>query len=212
MVKCEFCNTEFEQQSSLNRHLTTARFCIKMQRENGREVHEKLFECNYCHKKLTSKARLAYHDNICKEKQNFDEKDQRIKKLEQDILELSEKFKKTLLEVKINMKKLGKQLNIFNQVEPEKYKKVRVPKSMKMSVWYTYVGREVGVQKCMCCETHEITQGEFECAHVIAEKKGGPNTIENLRPICSTCNKSMRTMNLFEYKEKYHRLVEPVGE
>ena len=183
-----------------------------MQRENGREVHEKLFECNYCHKKLTSKARLAYHDNICKEKQNFDEKDQRIKKLEQDILELSEKFKKTLLEVKINMKKLGKQLNIFNQVEPEKYKKVRVPKSMKMSVWYTYVGREVGVQKCMCCETHEITQGEFECAHVIAEKKGGPNTIENLRPICSTCNKSMRTMNLFEYKEKYHRLVEPVGE
>ena len=42
------------------------------------------------------------------QKQNFDEKDQRIKKLEQDILELSEKFKKTLLEVKINMKKLIK--------------------------------------------------------------------------------------------------------
>lgn len=63
-----------------------------------------------------------------------------------------------------------------------------VHSSMKMSVWYTYVGREVGVQKCMCCETKEITQGDFECAHVIAEKKGGPNTVENLRPICSTCN------------------------
>lgn len=139
MVQCEFCKTEFEQQSSLSRHLTTARFCIKLQAENGREVHEKLFECKYCHKKLTSKARLLYHDNICKKKQNSDEKDHRIKKLEQDILELSENYKKTLLEVKINMKELEKQLNIINRIEPEKYKKVRcyrLNKSVANSLLY----------------------------------------------------------------------------
>ena len=213
MHTCEFCKKEFETKSIINRHLTTARFCIELQKEKGVEVNEKFFKCEYCNKEVTSKNLLIYHRKICKKKQNYDEKDERIKKLEQEVVQLSHRIKdienlrQSLLEMSIKINKSEKPVD----TNSEKYKKVRVPKSMKMNVWYTYVGREVGLQKCMCCETHEITQGDFECAHVIAEKKGGPNTIENLRPICSTCNRSMRTMNLFEYKEKYHTKTQPVG-
>ncbi|NDG68463.1 MAG: hypothetical protein EB135_03170, partial [Proteobacteria bacterium] len=43
------------------------------------------------------------------------------------------------------------------------------------------------------------TQSIFECGHIIAEAKGGETSLENLRPICSTCNKSMKTINMNDY-------------
>jgi hypothetical protein len=48
-----------------------------------------------------------------------------------------------------------------------------------------------------------ISQHIFECGHVISEKNGGNVTLDNLRPICSSCNKSMGVMNLEEFKSKY---------
>ena len=30
------------------------------------------------------------------------------------------------------------------------------------------------------------------------------NTLDNLRPICKTCNRSMGTMNLEEFKKEFH--------
>ena len=44
----------------------------------------------------------------------------------------------------------------------------------------------------------------FECGHVVSEKNGGKPTIDNLRPICSFCNKSVGTMNMEEFKKKYN--------
>jgi hypothetical protein len=44
-----------------------------------------------------------------------------------------------------------------------------------------------------------VSQLKFECGHVIPVSKGGENTLENLRPVCNQCNKSMGTTNLFEY-------------
>ena len=207
MKKCEFCNNEFDSKSSLNRHLRTARFCIKLQKEKGVEVNEKLFKCEYCSKDVTSKNLLIYHRKICKERHTYENKkeDERVKNLEDNILQLSQQLEDLENTMSTKMKELERQINIINQTEPVKYKKVQIPKSMRMIVWYTYIGRDKGTHKCLCCETNEITQGDFECAHVKAESLGGSNTVENLRPICSTCNKSMRIMNLFEYKEKYHK-------
>ena len=36
----------------------------------------------------------------------------------------------------------------------------------------------------------------YECGHVHAEKNGGSNTLNNLRPICSGCNRSMGIKNM----------------
>ena len=38
--------------------------------------------------------------------------------------------------------------------------------------------------------------------HVLAKRYGGLYTIDNLRPICSTCNIRMGTENLNDYKDR----------
>ena len=65
-----------------------------------------------------------------------------------------------------------------------------------------YIGREKGVGNCFCCNS-EIDSKHFECGHVIPISKGGPDTIENLRPICSLCNRSMGSKNMGEFMKKY---------
>jgi len=44
---------------------------------------------------------------------------------------------------------------------------------------------------------------EFHCAHIISEKNGGATTLDNLMPICAQCNTSMRTQNLYDFRNKY---------
>jgi len=39
----------------------------------------------------------------------------------------------------------------------------------------------------------------LEYGHIIPHKYNGSVNKDNLRPICSTCNNSMKTMNLYEY-------------
>jgi len=50
-----------------------------------------------------------------------------------------------------------------------------------------------------------ISQFNFLCGHIIAEKMGGATTIENLRPFCKLCNYSMQTYNLEQFKNKYFK-------
>ena len=79
------------------------------------------------------------------------------------------------------------------------YRKRAIPKTLKINVWNHYIGNEVGSAKCMCCQECEIIQGHFEAGHVISERDGGGTTIENLRPICSLCNKSMGSKHMLEF-------------
>ena len=80
-------------------------------------------------------------------------------------------------------------------------KKARIPKSLKESVWSEYIGLNNGKAMCMCCNKKEITQFSFHCGHVISEANGGELKLENMRPICELCNKSMKTTNLNDFKE-----------
>lgn len=45
----------------------------------------------------------------------------------------------------------------------------------------------------------EITIFNFECGHIISVKEGGSNMIDNLKPICGACNKSMGAGNMAEF-------------
>jgi len=84
----------------------------------------------------------------------------------------------------------------------KKNKKHKIPKLLKNQSWDTYIGKEKGIGNCYCCSA-EIDSKHFECGHVIPVSKGGPDTIDNLRPICSLCNKSMGTKNMDEFIKKY---------
>ena len=82
--------------------------------------------------------------------------------------------------------------------------KQRIPISLKQNVWVRYNG-EIYKAKCNVewCENH-ITPFTFEAGHNIPESKGGETSLDNLRPICSSCNKSMgNRYTIQEYSEIY---------
>ena len=89
--------------------------------------------------------------------------------------------------------------------EKEEIKRIRksIPKTLKDSLWDKHFGEENGSGKCFVCPK-KIFSRNFECGHVISVKEGGPTTLDNLRPICGACNKSMKTENLLDFKKKYY--------
>ena len=85
-------------------------------------------------------------------------------------------------------------------------RKATIPKSLREQVWIVYCGRKFE-HKCIVkwCE-NIITPFSFEVGHNIPESKGGKLDIDNLRPICSNCNKSMgNTYTIDEYSALSNR-------
>jgi len=68
---------------------------------------------------------------------------------------------------------------------------VKIPKALREQVWMIYCGKTFQ-HKCFVrwCE-NMMTPFHFEVGHNIPSSKGGNDTIDNLRPVCSNCNKSM---------------------
>lgn len=78
---------------------------------------------------------------------------------------------------------------------------IRINKALRSKVWYTYIIRKNHEYFCYCCEISPITPFNFECGHVHPKSKGGKATLNNLRPLCTLCNRSMNTKNLYQFKE-----------
>lgn len=75
-----------------------------------------------------------------------------------------------------------------------------VKQNIRKLVWIAYIGEKAGSGFCYCCGSTVITPFDFECGHVQARALGGPDTVDNLRPICGSCNRSMSTMNMIEFQ------------
>jgi 5-methylcytosine-specific restriction endonuclease McrA len=78
-----------------------------------------------------------------------------------------------------------------------------IDKNVKMNVWRKYFGTK-GEGKCYVCK-RTIYIDHFQVGHNKARVKGGSDNINNLRPICGPCNRSMRTMSIETYKKKYFK-------
>lgn len=89
-------------------------------------------------------------------------------------------------------------------IEDDKpYKKKHIPLVVKRKVWDKWVGRSIGITLCQCCKLSEISQMSFHCGHVISEKNGGEICVDNLRPICQSCNSSIGIHNMMTFINKY---------
>ena len=62
---------------------------------------------------------------------------------------------------------------------------------------------------CPCCNTEIITVWTFEMGHKLSRAAGGTMDLDNLRPICSICNKSMGKKHWVDYKKTLPKT--PVG-
>lgn len=96
--------------------------------------------------------------------------------------------------------------NILKEKFKYKYEKKRsITQRLKSKVWIKYIenGRESRIGKCYCCQTREIYSDDYQCGHVVSENDGGTEIIENLRPICESCNDSMGTENMVDFIIKH---------
>lgn len=88
---------------------------------------------------------------------------------------------------------------------------MKIPSALRQQVWLEFCGSEHFKQKCFVkwCK-NIITPFTFEVGHNIPESKGGSTDISNLRPICSSCNKSMsNNYTIDEFSMLYSRVTEP---
>lgn len=90
------------------------------------------------------------------------------------------------------------------EVQLSKSERKGIGKSMKIAVWDRYFGDKLR-GKCLCCGVQEITRDDCEMCHIISVADGGETTVNNLKPGCKDCNRSMGTMNFDDYKREYHQ-------
>lgn len=76
-------------------------------------------------------------------------------------------------------------------------KKERIPSHVREEVWRLY-----GAPVCWCCQKEPISSQNKHFGHILAEKNGGRPTVENLRPVCASCNLRMRTKNMYDYMQE----------
>lgn len=89
----------------------------------------------------------------------------------------------------------------YTQLNKTSSGKKKISNTLKQSIWDKYMdGKSRG--RCYCCDNNEISAFNFEAGHVVPESKGGATTVENLRPICSSCNKSMNNKDMIEYAKQ----------
>jgi len=127
------------------------------------------------------------------------------KDMEEELQKLNELSKKEIKEIKDKYNKLKREVRKkYKDKMPTKpkTKRIKVPKKLKNMIWDKNIGKTLGVGNCYCC-SEEIDSKNFEAGHIISVKNGGETILDNLKPICSCCNKSMGAENLEIFKQKY---------
>lgn len=83
-------------------------------------------------------------------------------------------------------------------------KRVCIPKKIRQNLWNKYHPNKT-LGECYVCQ-EELSSFNFEAGHVKSVCHGGKNEIENLRPICSICNKDMGVRDLEDFKNVFYKL------
>jgi 5-methylcytosine-specific restriction endonuclease McrA len=79
-----------------------------------------------------------------------------------------------------------------------------IPKKLRLKVYRNAFGSEADCGFCYCCGDLITYDEDYEACHVIASKNGGSDTFENLRPGCRSCNRSMGTQDMREFKAQFY--------
>ncbi len=84
----------------------------------------------------------------------------------------------------------------------QKYKRKSIPKALKQQVWCKIYPHSLAA-KCTICFFNEISSFNFHVGHIVSLANGGSNSLDNLLPICSSCNLSCSTQNLHDFKNQF---------
>lgn len=222
--KCLNCNYSTAVCSNYHKHLRTKKHISKetlidillaaknnttLLKPSKKASQYNPVKCTYCNKQIYAYKFMKRHYKSCKEyAKHITEKENNVKI--QELINENNKLLKerdtTILKLLNEINKLTIDHNTFiskNKKKHYKYKrKEPIPATVRNTIWNLYTN-DTKNAKCYCCGIEPITKGNFECGHIISEKAGGKIHLDNLRPICSLCNKSMGTMNMKVFMEKY---------
>ena len=82
-------------------------------------------------------------------------------------------------------------------------RKESIPIAVRNATWNKYIGRGLAEGECYVGCGNKIHFSDYECGHIQAEAEGGRVHLDNLRPICSKCNKSIGTRNMKDFMDYY---------
>jgi hypothetical protein len=83
-------------------------------------------------------------------------------------------------------------------------RKKKIPKKIKNDSWDRYIGKNIASAPCLCCRNTIINAKDFTAGHIISEHNGGQVIVENILPICCSCNLSMSTKNMDIYVKEHY--------
>ena len=90
-------------------------------------------------------------------------------------------------------------------VEYSKKKKLAISPAIRNEMWELYFPKcTEGI--CFVCNQIIVCHGNrsntYQAGHVLSEANGGLITLENLRPVCKTCNTKMGVKHMLEYAKE----------
>lgn len=103
-----------------------------------------------------------------------------------------------------NFRILTNKLRLKYILDPSEHKSKTIPAPLKTQIWKTFISEDLIKGKCFCCLTQNIEINSFHSGHIISRKEGGKIELENLRPLCSSCNQSMKSKDMYSYIKEYN--------
>ena len=95
---------------------------------------------------------------------------------------------------KNNIDYINHRENCDDDVIIKKHTKKKISPELRFNIWKKYVGNNI-TSKCFCCYDKEITPftsyKSFQAGHIKSEYNGGSLELDNLLPICGSCNRRM---------------------
>lgn len=80
-------------------------------------------------------------------------------------------------------------------------KRKQIPKKIRGEVWNMHFAASTK-GACYCCKKALDAFDDWHAGHIVSHANGGSDTADNLRPICGSCNLSMGTENMDEFKAR----------
>ena len=105
---------------------------------------------------------------------------------------------KKIKEEKKPKQKQEEQKEQKEQKEPKEPRKA-IPKRIRGEAWALAFGDSMK-GPCYCCKKELHAFDTWHAGHIISHSNGGKDDVSNLRPTCSSCNLSMGTENMDDFK------------
>ena len=76
-----------------------------------------------------------------------------------------------------------------------------IPKKIRGEAWKIQFGDSIKGY-CFCCKKELDVFDDWHAGHIVSHTNGGPDTADNLRPVCGSCNFAMATENMDAFKAR----------